>query len=319
MRVENTRSGPPTQFQHRAARYACEDELLSITVPLVEDCVNRGEPVAILVGPDTEHRLRNELRSTAGLIHFPTPDAWLRGSGQAVVTRRARELRELIQWAGSATVIAEYDPMREQADGALWTETDAAMNIAMGALPATMVCLYPATLRSAGLDSAVRWNHQQLLDPDGQVRENPDYRIPAQVLTVNPVPAPPALGSPTAELSFTPWQLVNVRSMVDEATARAGLASDRAEDFVLAVNEVASNAVEHGNGIALLQLWAQSDRLTCDVHSRGALAEPFPGLRPPHSGSPRGRGIWIARQLCDLLHVWSDGSGTHVRLQAAQT
>jgi hypothetical protein len=40
-------------------------------------------------------------------------------------------------------------------------------------------------------------------------------------------------------------------------------------------------------------------------------------LRPPHPNDPRGRGLWIARQLCELLHVWSDGRGTHVRLQTA--
>ena len=29
-----------------------------------------------------------------------------------------------------------------------------------------------------------------------------------------------------------------------------------------------------------------------------------------------GRGLWIARQLCDLLHVWGDDAGTHVRIRA---
>jgi hypothetical protein len=27
--------------------------------------------------------------------------------------------------------------------------------------------------------------------------------------------------------------------------------------------------------------------------------------------------VWIARQLCDTLHVWADRWGTHVRMQAA--
>jgi hypothetical protein len=53
------------------------------------------------------------------------------------------------------------------------------------------------------------------------------------------------------------------------------------------------------------------------VHDAGTLDDPLPGLRAPHPAEPRGRGLWIARQLCDLLHVWRDAAGTHVRVRAA--
>ena len=56
--------------------------------------------------------------------------------------------------------------------------------------------------------------------------------------------------------------------------------------------------------------------LLCEVHDDGPLADPLPGLRAPHPSDPRGRGLWIARQLCDLLHVWGDDAGTHVRIRA---
>ena len=50
----------------------------------------------------------------------------------------------------------------------------------------------------------------------------------------------------------------------------------------------------------------------CEVHDRGSLADPLPGLQAPHPSHPKGRGLWIARQLCDMLHIWSDADGTHV-------
>ena len=56
--------------------------------------------------------------------------------------------------------------------------------------------------------------------------------------------------------------------------------------------------------------------LVCEVHDGGRLVDPLPGLRAPHPSDPRGRGLWIARQLCDLLHVWGDDAGTHVRIRA---
>ena len=49
------------------------------------------------------------------------------------------------------------------------------------------------------------------------------------------------------------------------------------------------------------------------MHDRGVLGDPLLGLQAPHPAEPRGRGVWIARQLCDSLHVWANADGTHVR------
>ncbi|WP_051579447.1 anti-sigma factor RsbA family regulatory protein [Pseudonocardia acaciae] len=318
MRFENTRTALPRLFTHRAAYYTDAENLLAVAVPLVEQALRQEMPVALIVSPQTERRLREALGSTGGLIHMPPPEPWLRGSGQAVVTQRARELRELTDWAGPVTVVAEHHPHRPGVEPAAWIEADAALNVALASLPITMTCLYPTGLETKTVTAAVQWNHPHLIDPDGTVRDNPDVRQPSDVLVMYPVNAPARLGAPDRELSFTPWQLIELRSAVGEATEAVGLRADQAEDFVLAVNEVASNAVEHGYGVGQLQMWQQSDRLVCEVHDGGTLDEPLPGLRPPHPSAPRGRGIWIARQLCDLLHVWSDAQGTHVRLQAAR-
>ena len=86
---------------------------------------------------------------------------------------------------------------------------------------------------------------------------------------------------------------------------------------MLAVNEVATNAVEHGESEAELFLWT-GDELVCEVHDRGVLGDPLPGLQAPHPSHPKGRGIWIARQLCDMLHVWGDTAGTHVRMRTTR-
>ena len=68
---------------------------------------------------------------------------------------------------------------------------------------------------------------------------------------------------------------------------------------------------------AELCVWVTDDDVVCEVHDAGDLRDPLPGLQAPHSSNPRGRGIWIARQLCDSLHVWSDATGTHVRMRAS--
>ncbi len=108
-----------------------------------------------------------------------------------------------------------------------------------------------------------------------------------------------------------------MRRAVDEALRGQGFPDSRAEDVTVAVNEVATNAVHHGTHTARLMLWTPEQDVVCEVHDGGRLADPLPGLAPPDPGHAHGRGIWIARQLCDLLHVWGDDAGTHVRIRAA--
>jgi len=323
VRFENTRTMLPRRFVHRAAYYTSSEHLVRVAVPIVEAALSQDLPVAVITSAATERRLREVLGGSAGLIHLPPPHARLRGSGQAAISQRARELRELTDWAGPAVVLAEHHPHRAGIHPSAWLEADAANNLALAALPITMTCLYPTDyptgLEPETVSASVRWNHPELISADGSIRENPDVRSPAEVLTMYPVPAPAPLGPPDRELTFTPWQLIDLRAAVAEETDGLALGQCNTQDFVLAVNEVAGNAVEHGYGVGLLQMWRRPDRLICEVHDSGSLREPLPGLRPPHPSGQRGRGMWIARQLCDQLHVWSDVRGTHVRLQAVRT
>lgn len=312
MKVHDARTGLPRRFVHRAAAYRGPDDLLATALPLVEQARRRGAPVALLVPIATEGLIHDAIGAD-GMVRLPDLDPEVMRSGQTVAARRARELRELTDREGPVTVLAQHDA--ESGPGvSTWVEADTAMNIALASMPVTMTCFYRDLLDPV-LATAARRNHPRLLDVDGTARDNPDHREPAEVLVAHPVPAPPDLGPADRELTFTPWQLTELRTAVVECAHAAGLGAGRVQDFVLAVNEAAGNAVEHGYGIGLLQMWHRTDMLICEVHDAGVLAEPLPGLRPPHPDEPRGRGLWIARQLCDLLHVWVDQHGTHVRLQ----
>ena len=124
-------------------------------------------------------------------------------------------------------------------------------------------------------------------------------------------------GTAVAELAFFLPDLPEVRDFAASQAVRGGMPEEDLADFLVAVNEVATNAVEHGGHEAELYLWTD-DALICEVHDQGELSDPLPGLQPPHPADPKGRGVWIARQLCDTLHIWADGSGTHVRMKAAR-
>jgi hypothetical protein len=56
--------------------------------------------------------------------------------------------------------------------------------------------------------------------------------------------------------------------------------------------------------------------MSCEVSDTGAgLPDPLAGHLPPPAGRAGLRGLWLARQFCDLLEVRSDPAATTVRLQ----
>lgn len=303
----------PSHLQHSAGYHSSADDLLAQLVPLAEAALGRGEPLALALHPDTDGALRAALGAGVDVHSLALPDDV--GSGQTVAVARARELRELTR-SGPVSVLAEHQSELDGPDGAFWTELDAAVNVALAELPVRLTCFFPEMpLHLCVLDGA-RDNHPHVL-VDGVLRHNPGHRGPRDVLARHPVGAPMLLGVPDLVVAFRSWQLHEVRRATRDVAEAAGFTADRVDDVVLAVNEVATNAVEHGGPAAELHVWATAGGLVCEVHDGGTLADPLPGMASPHPSEPRGRGLWIARQVCDLLHVWSDEHGTHVRIRAA--
>lgn len=312
MRIERTRVAAPTRLRHAAAFVASPRHLLEPALAVATAALERREPVAHAVSPDTERALHAALGGTA-LVALSAPHGPDGGSGQTVAARWARELRAL---GGPAAVLVEHDSRLDGVDGGFWTELDAAVNVALADLPVHLTCFFPEMPLHLEVTAGARRNHPHLL-VDGELLHNPDHRCPRDVLGARPAPVPAVLGPPYLELGFGAWQLHDVRAALEEALLAAGYGRVRAEDVVLAVNEVATNAVEHGAAQARLTLWIDGGDVVCEISDTGRLVDPLPGLRAPHPAHPRGRGVWIARQLCDVLHVWADASGTHVRVRAA--
>ncbi|MGQ0573315.1 MAG: ATP-binding protein [Pseudonocardia sp.] len=317
MRIESTRVDVRTRFQHAVGFFDGHADLVRQVVPIVTTALERGEPVGIALRPPTEQAVLQAVGGPAGVISFGDRASVHSGSAQTTAARRARELRALAADVGTATVLSEHTGRLDGSDGSFWTELDAALNIACTDIPVSMTCFFPEMPLHPGVLAGARRNHPLLL-VHGELRRNPDHRSPGEVMAELPPADPPVLGPPDLQVAFRAWQLHEVRSTLEQILRDAGYGSGRAEDIVLAVNEIATNAVEHGTLEARLLVWIDGDGLTCEIHDGGALGERLPGLRAPHPGERRGRGIWVARQLCDLLHVWTDSTGTHVRVRAAR-
>jgi anti-sigma regulatory factor (Ser/Thr protein kinase) len=108
------------------------------------------------------------------------------------------------------------------------------------------------------------------------------------------------------------------RSKIRSALSTATLPLSAAEGFLVAVSEVATNALVHGRVPVRIRVWVSGAQVVCTVTDRGAGFDGRdPGLRHPDEDdlAPGGRGLWIARQLCDALLAGPTPEGFTVTLQ----
>jgi anti-sigma regulatory factor (Ser/Thr protein kinase) len=118
-----------------------------------------------------------------------------------------------------------------------------------------------------------------------------------------------------AALGDDPAEIADVRAAVRDMAERGGF-SDRAGDLVLALDEVVANAQEHGRPPIEVSCWVDG-RIVVEVSDVGG---GFDRARvwethPPEPYGPRGRGLWITRQLTDLVSILSGDRGTTVRIE----
>lgn len=108
--------------------------------------------------------------------------------------------------------------------------------------------------------------------------------------------------------------LSQVRALVLRQARDAGLPESRANDLMLAVSEVAANTLRHTLSPGTLTIWHDDDELVCEIHDEGSIANPNAGKERPAPDATGGHGLWIVRQVCDLVELTSDGNGTTVRM-----
>jgi anti-sigma regulatory factor (Ser/Thr protein kinase) len=117
---------------------------------------------------------------------------------------------------------------------------------------------------------------------------------------------------------FDAASLSVLRVSARACAARAGMPAGRVTDIVIALHEVAANAVRHGAGSGRLRMWDHLGALYCLVDDDGPAAA---GAGVADSAGQNladrwpyepGHGLWVARQVADQMAIRSDASGTRV-------
>jgi anti-sigma regulatory factor (Ser/Thr protein kinase) len=124
----------------------------------------------------------------------------------------------------------------------------------------------------------------------------------------------PVVDVAVAHRALGAGDLTVVRDDVIAHALSAGLSAERSSDLALAVHEIIVNSLEHGSGQGELRIWHEQDALICEVRDQGRIPDPMVGRRAPRWEDERGRGLWMANQLCDLVQVRSGEAGTTIRV-----
>lgn len=310
-------------FSHQALFYAGLDEFLAGTVSFVAEAVQREEPVLVAVTRLRAHALRHELGETASLVRFAEMERLGRNPARIIPAWQqfvedhagpqspVRGIGEPVWQGRSAEELAEC------------RRHETLLNLAFAEAPAwELLCPYDSsTLDDEVLEGACH-THPYLCDAASPLRESPDYLAPEQA----PLPFHGELLEPdnaTFQMRFDLKRLAVVRQVVANQATAAGIPAERTSDLVLSVNELAANSVSYGGGSGLLRVWRSDDALVCEVRDRGRMDDPLVGRRLPSPSQTRGRGVWLANQLCDLVQIRSTsgeaapGTAVRVRMHAA--
>lgn len=297
-------------YRHAMVAYGSERELSSLVRPFVEFGVANEEPVVCVASTASATVLARAAGDRESAIRFVAPADWYRSPNHTL-----DEMCALVGDHQRVRVIGE-PPARARwwLEAQEWQRVDSLSNAVAADLPITTVCLYDTRrVAMTTIQQALR-THPHVLTSNGSQRSD-GYIDPADFAAEC---NRHELVAPASSLQHTitsPGELGASRDKLREAATGYGVAEHRASDLAMAVSEIVTNALEHGGGVAKQRVWSEEHGLICEIFDPGGgFDDPFAGYRQPSARNSRGRGLHMARQLCDLMRISPTAAGTTVWL-----
>ncbi|MGY1399107.1 anti-sigma factor RsbA family regulatory protein [Streptomyces sp. SS10] len=298
--------------RHQALLYGDERAFLAGTLPHVREGIEAGAPTFVVTPDHEAEALRDSLGQDAQAVQFIDPaDVYTNPvRAMAAMTAVAKSLGPRPAW-----VVASDDWSRYR-DALDWVRYDSIFNLSFADVPFRSCCCYNTAVLSSDAIALVRQTHPTILEGD-VLRDNPQYREPEDFvgdLDRLPLAPPP---QPTAMMRILPTELHAVRAFVADQAKRCGLSADALHNLLVAVTEVATNAIRHGDAPVTLRTWPD-DGLICEITDSGNWQpEEFISWQPPESAVDSGFGLWGVGMLCDTVQVRTGSNGPTVRLRSA--
>ncbi|TKJ32837.1 sensor histidine kinase [Blastococcus sp. CCUG 61487] len=312
---------PPRDYRHDALLFDDDAQLARVAAPFLRAGLDDGDAAVIATTPRTAGVLREAVGDHPLLHVIDRHDAYRARTPTAITTFRRLAEQHAREGGGQVRVVGEVDFGRTERDWLEWQRYESVINEALADWPLWGLCVFDTQRLPPPLLDSARSTHSVLAGPDGRA-PNHEFVDPAQYLRGLPVPVEPLEATAPRLTAPDVSGFAGLRRAVAGELAATGADADIVEDFLLAVDEMVSNAVRHGLPPVSLRLWTAEDRIVCTIGDGGPWwDDPFAGYGPAHGDdlSRGGMGLWLARQLCDHVDI-SGGSrrpgdsGVRVRL-----
>ena len=300
-------------FHHEAVFYDGDDQFVDRSLAFVHGGLKRSEPILVMVGGRKLELLRAALGSRAADVHLVDMEVVGRNPAR-IIPAWSRFVADNAGAAGGMRGIGE--PIwaeRTPSELAECQLHESLINLAFAAADDfRLICPYDTAALPDDVIAEARRSHP-VVSYDGTEDVSHDYCGIDKVAAgfAQPLAEPPAEAE---EIRVTLPSLRAARRLVWRRAEEAGL-GDRSEDFMLAVNEVLSNSLQHAGEDGMLRLWHESDGLVCEVRDRGHIVQPLIGREEPSVGQIGGHGMWLVNLVCDLVQVRSSKQGSTVRMR----
>jgi anti-sigma regulatory factor (Ser/Thr protein kinase) len=304
---------------HAAAVYDSDQDLRTRIVPFLIDGLARREKVVAVVPQRTGEILGIALGSGAMMVQWGLPELNYHHLGRASET--VRNYLADRRAAGDPTrLLTESDVdggIRGPGRMAAYLRSESAAEGLYGSHGFPWLCLYDRRRYSPGMLADAERVHPHLLDEQGEPLLNKDYVDPATYLAAHPGPVSVVPGQVALDLELRDLNdLGDLRSQVGEAVHGLGLDPMDTRLAEVAAGEVIANAFRHGSLPGRVRVWRDADAVLIRVDSAGPGTEvAVSGFSPPDLAAGSGAGLWVARQIADVVHVETRRDGTSVELQ----
>jgi anti-sigma regulatory factor (Ser/Thr protein kinase) len=302
-------------FVHQALIYGSDEEFMDVAMPFIEQGAIAKEPALVAVQERHVENLRSALGGTPAGVTLFSVEQWYDTSAQT----REKFGRWVSEHSGDGRIRLMGEPpwaVGHEAQVRDWARYESVLNVAFAEYPVTLICPYDASVLPAEIVQHARSTHPEIVDSEGTAYSE-SYEDPLEFCRRLDSYASRPSGVPDTELSFGLADLPALRRTVGSLAIDAGLARSRADDLVLAVNEIATNAVVHGRSPATLRIWRTDGEVIFEVSDSGdGIKDALAGQLTPDAAGPGGRGLWLTRLVADAVEI-RNGTGCTVAIHAA--
>jgi len=309
----------PAGPSHAAVLYSSDEDLCARVLSFLRGGLDGGEAVVAVVSQRAEKIVGSALGDDAGQVRWGLPGLSYQHLGRA--SEAIRGYLAARRAAGAGTRLLTESELDGGPRGAgrlaAYLRAETAATQLFGGYGFPWVCLYDRRRYTPEVLADVARVHPQVVGADGLATESAEYIKPAAYLSAHPGPVSPIPPDVALEMKLTEvGDLAVARHRVGDVARVLGLTIADSRMAEVAAGEVIANAFRHGIMPGIVRVWCGQGIVTIRIDSGGpGEAAATAGFQPPDLAGGASAGLWVARQLADVVHVETRPDATIVELQ----